>query len=213
MTRGPRSGDHAANSAAPPSSIGGRDAGSDEELVASARAGDARSFASLFDRHQDRVYQMAFRILGHREDALDAAQEVFLAIHRGLAAFEGKSRFTTWLYRITVNRCRDELRRRASVRHTRPQPLRPGEADPVAPGPGPAARAADVELHGVLEQRLRELPDELREILVLREIESLAYEEIADALAIPVGTVRSRLHRARSLLAERLGAGGAKERG
>ncbi|MHC4342215.1 MAG: RNA polymerase sigma factor, partial [Planctomycetota bacterium] len=89
--------------------------GSDETLISRARSGDAAAFDALILRHQDRVYNMAYRMLGNREDALDLSQEVFLTVFRSLGRFEAKARFSTWLYRVTVNRCRDEIRRRGSV--------------------------------------------------------------------------------------------------
>ncbi len=88
----------------------------DAALVAQARTGDPAAFDALVVRYQDRVYNMAFRMLGHREDALDVAQEIFLTVYRSLARFQAKARFSTWLYRVTVNRCRDELRRRGTVK-------------------------------------------------------------------------------------------------
>ncbi|MFI5403761.1 MAG: RNA polymerase sigma factor, partial [Planctomycetota bacterium] len=116
---------------------------------------------------------------------------------------------STWLYRVTVNRCRDELRRRATVKHTRPRPL--GGPDPDDPPADPPARAASPEDAAVSRESLAlvaaavaALPEESREALVLRDVEGLSYEEIAAALEVPVGTVRSRLHRARSLLRDRL---------
>ena len=84
--------------------------GPDKALVERARGGDREAFDALIVRYQDRVYNMSFRMLGNREDALDAAQEVFLTVFRSLATFQSKARFSTWLYRVTVNRCRDELR-------------------------------------------------------------------------------------------------------
>jgi RNA polymerase sigma-70 factor (ECF subfamily) len=182
----------------------------DAELAAQARAGVRAAFDELVVRHQDRVYNMALRMLGHPDDALDLAQEVFLSAYRALPAFEGKSSFSTWLYRVTVNRCRDELRRRATVKHTRPRSLSaaagpddpPG--DPPAHAPSPAELAVARESEALVARAIAELPADARETLVLRDVEGLAYEEIAEILDVPVGTVRSRLHRARSLVRERL---------
>ncbi|MHC4163855.1 MAG: RNA polymerase sigma factor [Planctomycetota bacterium] len=181
-------------------------------LVAQARAGDRISFDALILRHQDRVYNMALRMLGHREDALDVAQEIFVTIFRSLDRFEEKARFSTWLYRVTVNRCRDELRRRTTVRHTRPRSLETlthgdperRSVDPPARGASPLEGAVARETEELVAGAICELPEDAREVLVMRDVEDLSYEEIADVLEIPVGTVRSRLNRARMLLRERI---------
>ena len=182
----------------------------DAELVARARDGDRAAFDQLVIRHQDRVYNMALRMLGHPDDALDLAQEVFLSAYRALGGFEAKAAFSTWLYRVTVNRCRDELRRRSTVKHTRPRPLgaraNPDDpsADPPARGASPHELAVARESEAIIAAAVAELPGDAREVLVLRDVEGLAYEEIAHVLEVPVGTVRSRLNRARTLLRDRL---------
>lgn len=185
-----------------------RDAG----LVARARDGDRAAFDELVKRHEDRVYNMALRMLGNPDDALDLAQEVFLSAYRALKGFESKSLFSTWIYRVTVNRCRDELRRRSTVKHTRPRPLAADADDPPMDPPSRAASPAEAaiarESEALVAAAVAALPEEAREALVLRDVEGLAYEEIAEVLEVPVGTVRSRLHRARCLLRDRLrGAG------
>jgi len=183
----------------------------DEALVISARVGTADAFDALVARHQDRVYNMAYRILGNREDALDLSQEVFLTVFKNLDHFEERSRFGTWLYRVTVNRCRDELRRRSSIKHTRPASLDAMRSDddargvePAAATPSPADCAVGRETQGMVERAIAGLPEEAREALVLRDSQGFSYDEIADVLEVPVGTVRSRLNRARTLLKEQL---------
>ena len=212
---GPASRDRIArNLESPGSSNAESDADIDGALIARARAGDGEALDGLVVRHQDRVYNMAFRILGDREDALDVAQEVFLTVHRTIARFEARARFSTWLYRVTVNRCRDELRRRASRKHARPRSLNAltrgsdGDDDrgwePAASGPSPQEMASSGEMGHWIAAAIAALPEDAREVLVLRDVEECAYEEIAEVLSIPVGTVRSRLHRARGLLRDRL---------
>ena len=147
---------------------------------------------------------MAYRILGHREDALDVSQEIFITVFKSIDRFESRSRFSTWLYRVTMNRCRDELRRRGSVKHSRPQSLDARAVDEPAGNPAPDEAASAGETHELVAAAIRRLPDDSREVLVLRDIEDLSYEEIAAVLDLPLGTVRSRLHRARTLLKERL---------
>lgn len=181
---------------------------SDAALVQRARSGDPAAFDLLILRHQDRVFTMALRMLSNREDALDLAQEVFLTVFRSLRGFASKARFSTWLYRVTLNRCRDELRRRSSVKHTRPKSLdrcrEPAGLDPPARTPAPPAQAIARETAERIITAIHELPVEARETLLLRDQEDLSYEAIAEVLEIPVGTVRSRLNRARTLLKERL---------
>jgi RNA polymerase sigma-70 factor (ECF subfamily) len=189
------------------------DADLDRALVARARAGDTEALDALVAGHQDRVFSLACRMLGDREDALDVCQEVFLTVFQNLGRFEERARFSTWLYRVAVNRCRDELRRRGTVKHTRPLSLdRPrGEDDernpgpqPVADGPRPEQRVESRERRAEIEDAVGALPDDLREVVVLRDLQQLSYEELAALLGIPIGTVRSRLHRAREVLRERL---------
>jgi RNA polymerase sigma-70 factor (ECF subfamily) len=179
---------------------------SDETLVARARSGDRAAFDALVLRYQDRVFNMSLRMLGNREDALDTAQEVLVTAYRSLGGFQERARFSTWLYRITVNRCRDELRRRQTVKHTRPASLDAGEdpLEPAGPPVTPDQEASARELAGAVERAIGGLPEEVREALVLRDTHGLGYEQIAKACSIPVGTVRSRLNRARTLLKEKL---------
>ncbi|MFM8980546.1 MAG: RNA polymerase sigma factor, partial [Planctomycetia bacterium] len=181
--------------------------------LAAARGGDRGAFDELVQRHHRRVFRLAVKLLGDEEAALDAAQEAFLRAWRALAGFEGQSLFTTWLTRITINTCRNELRRRASPKHARPASLDVpgpqgegtlGEALPAADDP-PLGRLTGRELRVAFLQALQRLDPGEREVLVLKEVEGLPYEAIAELLDVPVGTVRSRLHRARAALRQRMG--------
>jgi len=179
----------------------------DETLVEAARAGDREAFARLVRRYEDQVFTMSLRMLSHREDARDLAQEIFLLLYERLADFRGESAFRTWVYRITVNRCRDELRRRKTVKHTRPDPLHGPDGEmrePPGREPSPEDAARGREAEEAIERALGELPGELREMIVLRDVQDLAYDEMARVLDVPVGTVRSRRNRARPQLAELL---------
>ena len=188
--------------------------GSDPDAAALAafRRGEARAFDLLVQRHHQRIVRLAVRVLGQRETALDVAQEVFVKAWRALPGFEGNSRFSTWLTRIAINQCRNELRKRGTVKHTQPLSLHepsPGTDRPRAhsvPGstPEPADALQGEETRRALRAAMADLPPEVREVLVLKEVESLSYEGIAEILAVPVGTVRSRLHRARAELRERI---------
>ncbi len=173
---------------------GGREP-TDADLVSRFRNGDRSAFDVLVSRHQRRVYNLAYRMLGRVEDARDAAQEAFLACYRHLGTFRGDSAFGTWLHRITVNACYDSLRRRPPD----PSPL----SDVVEPA---AARDhADQAVAAVDVQRaLLKVPVEFRGALVLHDIQGLPYEEVAEALGVPIGTVRSRLHRGRLAMARAL---------
>jgi RNA polymerase sigma-70 factor (ECF subfamily) len=176
---------------------------SDVELVAAARAGDGNAFATLVRRHERRVYNLAYRMLGRPEDARDAAQEAFISCYRNLRRFRGDSAFGTWLHRIAVNACYDLLRRR------RGEPVELDEAVAEVPDGDPADRAAVVV---DVQRALLRVPQEFRAVIVMHDAQGMPYEEIAAALEVPVGTVKSRLHRGRIALAEALSAGSRSRR-
>src|SRR5207302_4941458 len=143
-----------------------------------------------------------YRILGTEEDARDAAQDAFLSALRKVSSFRGEAQFTTWLHRVTVNACYDVLRRK------RREPMfeaRRDDEEPEPPGPA-APDHSDSAVTAVDVQRaLLEVPQEFRAVLVLHDVQDLAYEDIAETLGVPVGTVKSRLHRGRLALARALG--------
>ena len=175
----------------------------DEELIALFRDGDPSAFEELVRRHEQRIYNLCLRMLGKPEDARDATQEAFLAALRKLSTFRGDSRFSTWLHRVAVNACYDTLRRRQR---------RPEEALPEEPGPAPgdlaeaAAEAVDVQ------QALQRIPEDFRAVLILHDVQDVGYEEIAEILGVPVGTVKSRLHRGRVAMGQLLqGTNGPSE--
>jgi RNA polymerase sigma-70 factor (ECF subfamily) len=169
-------------------------------LLARLRAGDPRAFEALVIGYQHRVFGVALRMLGSRAEAEEIAQEVFLRAHRALADFRGEARLGTWLYGIASRLC---LNRLASPDRR----LARGDvalADVAAGTPDAAAQAERAELDAALHAAIAELPEERRLVLVLRDVEGLSYEQIAEALALDPGTVRSRLHRARMQLKEKL---------
>ncbi|HEY7133955.1 MAG TPA: RNA polymerase sigma factor [Acidimicrobiia bacterium] len=172
------------------------DGDDDVELVARAARGDRDALDALLDRHIDRVHTICARILANREDALDATQEALLAIARGIGRFDGRSSFTTWLYRVTTNAALDEARRRSR----RPMPTA------ALPDPGVDAHLdADVAHRLDLDAALADLPPDFRAALVLRDVADLDYAQIGTILGIPPGTVRSRISRGRAALARALG--------
>jgi RNA polymerase sigma-70 factor (ECF subfamily) len=181
----------------------------DRLLAERAIAGDVGAFDALVTGYADRVFGVAYRILGDRAEAEDLAQEVFVALYHSLKTFRGESRLSTWIYRITKNRCLNRLkflkRRRFGTNADVDDPaLRERLVDPATDERG--QKTADRVLEGrdtaaFVQRFLDELPDEQRTLVVLRDIEDLSYEEIVEITGLPLGTVKSRLHRARAALA------------
>ena len=172
----------------------------DADLVAQAKQGDRAALDRLLRLHQPRVHLVCRRITGNDADALDATQEALIAIVRGLPRFDGRSRFSTWAYRIATNACLDELRRR----RRRPEPGLDDYrgVEPVQPGGSPE----EVVVARVLvDEALAALAPDFRAAVVLRDVCELDYAEIAEVLNIPAGTVRSRIARGRAQLADHLG--------
>ncbi len=167
----------------------------DAYLVRRFQAGDTDAFTSLMRRHERSVYNLAFRMLGRTEDARDATQDAFLSCYRHLSTFRGDAAFSTWLHRIAVNACYDTLRKRPAVTSIEEEVPDPAT---VADPSDRSAEAADVQ------RALLEVPPEYRAVLILHEIQDQPVEAVAAALDIPVGTVKSRLHRARVALGRAL---------
>lgn len=180
----------------------------DAAALARARDGDEVAFETLVGRHERDVFNLAWRMLGNRDDALDAAQETFLRVFRSLKAFRGDASFRTWVTGIAINVCRNKLvsaetrARRAAVPLIADDPAG-GEARELPlpdHAPGPEADARGAELRRALKQGLAALSPEHREILLLHEMQGLSYDELAAALGCRLGTVKSRLARARESL-------------
>jgi len=165
------------------------------------RRGDARAFEELVIAYQHRVFGVALRMLGSRAEAEEAAQEVFLRAHRAIADFRGDAKLSTWLYAIASRLCMNRLT--SGERRL----LREGEETLARIPSGHASPADELERSerdAALHRAIAELSDERRMVVVLRDLEGLSYEEIASALDLELGTVRSRLHRARMDLKEKL---------
>ena len=173
-------------------------------LVDAARQGDEGAFESLVRLYEKRVFALAVRMCGNQEDAAEAAQEAFLAAWQGLRFFRGDSSFSTWLYRLTANACVDLLRREGRYRAAAGPSLDDdGELNRDVPDvttPSPQEEAERRELRSQIEEGLRALSPEHRQVLVLREMHQLSYDEIADVLDLDVGTVKSRISRGRKQL-------------
>ncbi len=178
----------------------------DRALVARANNGDRRALDTLLRTHYDRIYAVCRRITGSDADAADAAQEALIKIVRSLPGFDGRSAFSTWAYRIATNTSLDELRRR----RRRPAVVDRVDDDGrdlelVDPDAGPRVEAVADRM--AIDAALAQVPETFRVPLVLRDVGDLDYAEIADALDVPVGTVKSRIARGRAALVELLAAG------
>jgi len=205
------SGEQAPESPPPPAGASDEDA----PLVDRARAGDAGAFEVLVRRHQRWVFTLALRMLGNTAEAEDMAQEIFLKAYRGLKGFKGASRFSTWLHTIASHHCLNSLeaRRRQPLAHQHgsnraghsshdPPPILDHLADPA---PRADSLLEQADLARTVQAALAELTEDHRIVLVLRDIQGLSYDEIARTLGLELGTVRSRLHRARMEMRTRLG--------
>lgn len=167
----------------------------DYALVGAYVAGDKEAFATLYSRHRDRVFCVALAMLRDREAALDLTQDVFCRLVRTIGSYDGRSAFPTWLHRVTVNACYDVLRRR------NPLPFADPYSDTSATEP-----ASDLDRSGDMDAlaALARLGEDQRAVVVLHDLIGYRYEEVAEILEIAVGTVKSRLARARGRLAEDL---------
>lgn len=197
------------NAPCPPSKATG-----DEEVpgwVRQAQNGDAAAFEALVRHFEKRVFGMAYRMLDRYEDAADVSQEVFVKLFKSIGQFEGRSRFSTWLFTMTVNMCRNR-RRTLARRSVEKQILdipqyddadgSPRDTEDKSPGPREIAGHHDIK--ALVENALKTLPEEYREAVVLRDLQYLSYEDIAEALNVSIGTVKSRIARGRAQLKEQL---------
>ena len=171
---------------------------SDPDLVQRFQEGHEQAFNVLMARHERRIYNLAYRMLGNPEDARDATQDAFLSCFRHLSRFRGDSSFSTWLHRIALNACYDSLRRRRDTTTLEGRSIDPM---PVADHADRAAAATDVQ------RALLGVPPDFRAVLVMHELQDLPLDDIAATLGLPVGTVKSRLHRGRVALGRILSGG------
>lgn len=181
---------------------------SDQDLIKKANSGNLDAFEKLVAKYEKKVYSVAYRFCGSHTDARDLAQEAFLKIYKGLPGFRGDASFSTWVYHITANVCRDELRRRQRDKTVilEEWPLEKANvsgkelADSLN---NPESSLLQQELRDDIQQLLNALSGEQRFILVMREIEGFSYEEMAVQLGCNLGTVKSRLSRARQAFKEK----------
>ena len=172
----------------------------DHSLVQRARSGDERAFRTLVERYQKKVYAVALGMVKDREEAMDVVQEAFVKVHRSLDSFKADATFYTWLYRITVNLALDRRRRGKRAPAVEWDDAIAHEIDPrtvLAEPASPETASRRLEVREFVSEGIQNLPDGQREVLLLREVDGLSYEEIAETMGISKGTVMSRLHYAR----------------
>jgi RNA polymerase sigma-70 factor (ECF subfamily) len=178
----------------------------DDELVARSLGGDVESFNQLILRWERPIYALAYRVIGREEEARDVCQEAFLRAYRALPGFKGQAKFSSWLYRITLNLCRDWIRkqRRQPVSQL-PEDV---DIDEVAASAGPVESIEDLvarrELSAVVEKAMTHLPEEQRTAIILKEYHGMTFQEIADLQGCPLSTVKTRLYQGLSVLRRRL---------
>lgn len=174
----------------------------DEELVTRSMGGDSDSFNQLILRWERPIYSLAYRVLGREEDARDVCQETFLRAFRALPGFKGQAKFSSWLYRIALNLCRDWIRRQRRA----PMIQIPEDADPVemvgeqGPVESVETLVARRELSAVVEAAMAQLPEEQRTAIILKEYHGMTFQEIADLQGCPLSTVKTRLYQGLSVV-------------
>ncbi len=176
----------------------------DQELVKQAQAGDTKAFEMLVTRYQQKVANIISRYVRDRDEVLDVAQEVFIKVYKALPRFRGDSAFYTWIYRIAINTSKNHLVARS--RRIQNSDVEPEEAERYASAlemqnfDTPEAEYARQEIETAVTKAVDDLPEDLRSAIVMREVDGLSYEEIAKAMDCPIGTVRSRIFRARDAI-------------
>jgi RNA polymerase sigma-70 factor (ECF subfamily) len=183
------------------------------QLVRRLQERDQRAFEEMVRLYQHKVYNLVYRMIGHPEEARDVAQEVFITVFKSVDTFRGDAQFSTWLYRIAANHCKNRLKylgRRSYKATGELNEAIEGELQQAAPSlttphvDGPETTLEGLELERLVQEGIRMLDEEYRTLMVLRDVENLAYEEICTITGLPEGTVKSRLHRARMALKEYL---------
>lgn len=186
----------------------------DRRLVRRARNGDERAFEELVGHYQHRIFGLTLRMIGNRQEAEDLAQEVFITVHRALASYRGEGRFYTWLYRIATNTCKNRIKYLRGRNFHRSVPVEDSpEAQADDGGPsvalqshiaGPEATVEGTRLEAAIAAELAQLEPEHRLLIVLRDVQGMSYHDILRITGLQEGTLKSRLHRARLALKERL---------
>ncbi|MDQ1329015.1 MAG: polymerase sigma-70 factor, subfamily [Candidatus Poribacteria bacterium] len=183
----------------------------DTDLVHLCQNGDMTAFEQLFRKHQDRIYGLAYRMMNNREDAFDVTQEIFIRAYQKIKDFNFKSAFSTWLYRLALNLCTDELRKQKSRKKTEISVNDLSSKEDViaiiqVDENTPEDNAISKEQEKLVWDAINSLKDKDRAVIILRDMEGLSYEEISDVLKCSLGRVKSRLHEARQKLRDILEA-------
>lgn len=180
----------------------------ERSLVKRARQGDVAAFEELIEDQQEKVYNLAYRMLGDQEGALDLAQEAFLKAFQNLKTFRFQAKFSTWIYRIATNLCLDEIRKakRRPLEHSLDRPLEMGDGEITRELPSswgdPEEHYYRSESERIVQQGLMGLSPEQRSLIIMRDLDDLSYQEIAERTGLPLGTVKSGIYRARQALKE-----------
>ena len=185
------------------------------KLLARLKRRDEAAFNELVRQHQARVYQLVYRMLGDPAEAEDVAQEVFVSVFKSIASFRGDSKLGTWIYRVATNHCKNRIQylgRRAHRAKREFDETKDGSTATVGALPRPDALVQAKQTEGLIHRALHELDQEQRELVVLRDVQNLSYEEIQRITGLAEGTVKSRLHRARKTLQARVAELGAPNR-
>lgn len=177
---------------------------SDEELVDAFQAGDLSAFDILLRRWDRKIQGAICRLIGSEEDARDLCQETFLKAYRSLRSFKGEARFSSWLYQIALNACRDRMRRRRGKTLVSLEGLEESGSVPLASEPSALDLVEANDLARAVAAAVAALPDEQREVIILKEYQGLTFLEIAEVLGLPTSTVKTRLYRGLGQLRERL---------
>jgi RNA polymerase sigma-70 factor, ECF subfamily len=190
----------------------GKDLRAVEDLVKRAQNGSMDAFDELVGLFQVQIYNLALRMVNNSEDAADLTQEIFVKVYRSIKGFQGKSKFSTWLFMLAVNTCRSGLRKLNRISDIEAgrldQEIQTDEGsirrEPVDPGDSPVRILERKDLAQMVKDVIAELDDDFRAVIVLRDVQDLAYEEIAEVLECSVGTVKSRIARARTKMKDKL---------
>jgi RNA polymerase sigma-70 factor (ECF subfamily) len=184
----------------------------DDKLVSLCQKGDTGAFEALVEKHQKKMLNTAYRMIGNYEEACEVVQDAFFSAYKAMGKFRGESRFSTWLYSIVINLSKNRLRRMKTRLYWRgtstDDPVKSKDAklpaDPPAQDPSPPELMEKKEIQAKVQDCINDLDQEHREVLVLRDVQGFSYEEIGDILRISEGTVKSRLFRAREALKDSL---------
>ena len=175
-----------------------------DSLIERCLAGDQQAWETIVQRYWRKVFNVAYKFVGRHDEAEDLTQEIFLKIFRALHTFDRRANFQTWLVSISRNLCIDHYRSVRKERETIARDVDPATLSPVARGRGPHGELESTDLRQLIRRALAELPPTLREAVVLRDLQEFSYQEIADRLGLPEGTVKSRINRGRLELARQL---------